>query len=187
MPASFPVPSERDDRFTAGTRTAAVAAYLARARAARAATQLPKLVDGDCVSCPDGYLWVRHEGRWTMPGRPDSLSLNQATITRWWAQRAQPGSRVAVVHQLSAGETERIAARHYASSFHAPSTTQGQVEIRELVTGAWLRALATRTEAYPTVSVHLELPSGIVTLHSGGRWGVGDIFYLPFCLPTPPA
>ncbi|MCZ1012029.1 hypothetical protein [Streptomyces lydicus] len=186
MPASVPTPSEEDDRYTAGTRTAAVAAFLARARAARAATELPKLVDGDCVTCPNGYLWVRHQGSWKTPDYPDALSLPEDAIRHWWAQRDQPDSNVAVVHRLSAGEADRIAARHYASSLHAPSVTHGQVEIRELVTGAWLRALATRAELYRTVSVHLEMPSGIVTLHSDGRWGTGDIFYLPFTHPTPP-
>jgi hypothetical protein len=63
------------------------------------------------------------------------------------------------------------------------SLTHGQFAYRERVTGQWLRNAAAELLPARTVSVHLEMPSGIVTLHSAGSFGVGDVFYLP----SPPA
>ncbi|RNG30367.1 hypothetical protein EEJ42_10800 [Streptomyces botrytidirepellens] len=86
-----------------------------------------------------------------------------------------PGSRFALVHRLTEREIHRITASRYTSSFYDWSRNDGTF-YQEPVSGVWLRSLAWRIARASSVSVHLELPSGIVTLHSRH---VGDVFFHP--------
>ncbi|MEU6070623.1 hypothetical protein ABZ864_40835 [Streptomyces sp. NPDC047082] len=164
-----------------GPRAAAVAEFFTQARTAHALTVLPPFMDGDCVTCPEGWLWMRHHGQWVTPGHPDGLTLSDHMVTRWWQQRARPGTQFALVHRLAPNEVHRVAATRYNSHFHGLSITGGQFTHQETVTGAWLRYQAAQATHSRTISVHLELPSGIVTIHSRI---VGDVFYRPADIAT---
>lgn len=146
------------------------------ARGGRAQTTLPPLRDGDSVSCPLGTEWLRHDGRWIIPGRPGGLTLPDRTVTTWWHTRHRPGSRFALVHRLTCEEAGLITHSHYTDSI-----LTGDASFREPVSGAWLRSLAWQAARTATVSAHLELPSGIVTLHSRL---VGDVFFHPTTTPV---
>ncbi|MFE1785991.1 hypothetical protein ACFW9F_26330 [Streptomyces sp. NPDC059506] len=159
-----------------GPRIAA-ADFFTLARTGRAQTTLPPLRDGDSLSCPLGNEWMRHDGRWIVPGRPGCLTLDDRTVTGWWHTRHRPGSRFALVHRLTARETDLITHGHYISS-HLIDDTFTQ----DPVSGPWLRQLARQAACTRTVSVHLELPTGIVTLHSRL---VGDVFFHPTAAATP--
>ncbi|WP_251092145.1 hypothetical protein [Streptomyces sp. Caat 7-52] len=158
-----------------GPRVAA-APFFTHARAAQALTTLPPLVDGDCAICPDGLEWWRCDGRWVRPDEPDGLALSDDAVARWWERRARPDSRFALVHQLAPDEVERITAPRYTSSFQGLSLAGGEFIREEVVSGDRLRDLAAHAAVSPSSSAHLELPSGIVTLHSDT---VGDVFFLP--------
>ncbi|MFF8618972.1 hypothetical protein [Streptomyces sp. NPDC015350] len=160
-----------------GLRTAAPD-FFARARQGRAVTGLPPFRDGDSVSCPLGTEWMRYDGRWIIPGQPGGLALTDETVTTWWHTRYRPGSRFALVHRLTAAETDRITHDHYISS-----CLIGDMFAQDPVTGTWLRQLARQATRTRTVSVHLELPTGIVTLHSRRE---GDVFFHPATAPAPP-
>ncbi|MGW4872556.1 hypothetical protein [Streptomyces chartreusis] len=111
--------------------------------------------------------------------RPDELGgliLSDDVVTGWWEQRGEPDSQFALVHQLAPDEVERITAPRYTSHFHGLSLTGGEFIREEVVTGDRLRDLAAHAAVSPSSSAHLELPSGIVTLHSDL---VGDVFFLP--------
>ncbi|KOV73370.1 MULTISPECIES: hypothetical protein [unclassified Streptomyces] len=160
----------------------AVADFFTLARQGRAVTTPPPFRDGDCVSCPRGTEWLRHDGRWIVPGQPHGLALADRTVTLWWQTRTLPGSRFALVHRLTPAETSLITGDHYSSSFRALSLRDGAFTYTEPVTGAWLRSIAWQAARTRTVSVHLELPTGIVTLHSRV---VGDVFFHPATAATP--
>lgn len=153
-----------------GPRIAA-ADFFTQARYGRAVTMPPPFRDGDCVSCPRGTEWVRKSGRWIAPGQPHGLVLSDRTVTGWWQTRHKPGSRFALVHRLTPAEINLITHGHYTSS-----VLTGDVFSQEKVSGTWLRSLAWQAARTRTISVHLELPSGIVTLHSRL---VGDVFFHP--------
>ncbi|MET7490186.1 hypothetical protein [Streptomyces sp. NPDC005538] len=160
---AYPVPYD-------GPRVAA-ADFFTRAREGRAVTTPPSFRDGDCVSCPRGIEWMRTFGRWIVPGQAHGLVLPDRVVTGWWRTRTVPGSRFALVHRLTPAETSLITDDHYTSS-----VLTGDVFSEEPVSGDWLRSLAWQAARTRTVSVHLELPSGIVTLHSRL---VGDVFFHP--------
>ncbi|MGW3390523.1 hypothetical protein [Streptomyces cinereoruber] len=151
------------------------------ARTGRAQTTLPTLRDGDSLSCPLGNEWLRHDGRWIAPGRPDSLALDDQAVTGWWHTRHRPGSRFALVHRLTPDETNLITGDSYTSRSHLLSLREGAFTYTEPVSGPWLRQLARQITHTRTVSVHLELPTGIVTLHSPA----GDVFFHPATATTP--
>ncbi|MGW6471368.1 hypothetical protein [Streptomyces nigra] len=76
---------------------------------------------------------------------------------------------------MAAGrETTLIVGDRYTSRSRLLSLWEGAFTYDEPVTGAWLRycRAGARTR---TVSVHLELPSGSVTLHSPA----GNVFFHP--------
>ncbi|MFE0778071.1 hypothetical protein [Streptomyces sp. NPDC058861] len=164
-----------------GPRIAA-ADFFTFARAGRTQTTLPPLRDGDSVSCPLGNEWLRHDGRWIAPGRPDGLALDDRAVTGWWHTRHRPGSRFALVHRLTATETSLITGDRYTSLSHLVSLRDGAFTCTEQVPGPWLRQMARQIARTRTVSVHLELPTGIVTLHSPA----GDVFFYP-AAPGAPA
>ncbi|WP_454325231.1 hypothetical protein [Streptomyces glaucescens] len=87
-----------------------------------------------------------------------------------------PGSRFALVHRITPAETGLITGEHYTSSFRGLSLRYGAFTHDEPVSGAWLRSMAPMAARTRTLSVHLELPSGMVTLHSRL---VGDVFFHP--------
>lgn len=149
---------------------AAAADYFTLARRGRAATTPPPFRNGDCVSCPDGMEWMRKDGRWIIPGQPNGLVLLDQTVTGWWQTRTMPGSRFALVHRLTPAETGLITGDHYTSSAFTNGTFT-----ESPVSGPWLRSTAQLAAHTRTVSVHLELPTGIVTLHSP----FGDVFFHP--------
>ncbi|MFJ5951387.1 hypothetical protein [Streptomyces noursei] len=149
----------------------AVAEFFTQAQQGRARTALPPLRNGDSVSCPQGTEWMRYEGQWIVPGQPRSLILPDWMVTDWWQTRHTPGSRFALVHRLTVDETDLITHSHYTSS-----VLTGDRFSQDPVSGPWLRSLAWQVARSRTVSVHLELPSGIVTLHSRL---VGDVFFHP--------
>ncbi|MFE8941177.1 hypothetical protein ACFYNX_27345 [Streptomyces sp. NPDC007872] len=113
---------------------------------------------------------MRYEGRWIIPGQPRGLNLADHTVSRWWQTRHTAGSSFALVHRLHPGETDLISANHYTCC-----NFTGEGSAQEPVTGQWLRSLAWQATHSRTISVHLELPNGIVTLHSGA----GDVFFHP--------
>ncbi|MFI9771875.1 hypothetical protein ACIHJG_34175 [Streptomyces sp. NPDC052415] len=175
-PAFTPV---RDD-----TPRIAAADFFTRARSGRAATALPPYSDGDCVSCPDGNLWVRHHGQWITPGQPDTLTVSDRTVTGWWWRRDLPGGRrFALVHRLTPDELGRIAAPRYLGRYIDHIDTPHECLHQRMVTGTWLQHHAAHVTRSRTTSVHLELPSGIVTVHSRTQ---GDIFYHPTRTPHRP-
>ncbi|MEU9416081.1 hypothetical protein [Streptomyces sp. NPDC048272] len=149
---------------------AAAAEFFTRARIGRAQSALSFLRDGDSASCPRGNEWMRRDGWWIIPGQSHGLTLADQTITGWWRTRYQPDSKFALVHRLSPDETDWITAEHYTGSYLV-----GEQLGQEPVSGAWLRAMAHHAAQSLNVSVHLELPSGIVTLHSN----YGDTFFHP--------
>lgn len=155
---------------------AAAADFFTHARNARRgrAQTPPPFRDGDSVSCPLGNEWMRYDGRWIVPGRPGGPALTDRTVTGWWQTRHKPGSHFALVHRLTAEETDLITHDHYISSH-----LTGDTFTQDPVSGPWLRHLARQAARTRTVSVHLELPTGIVTLHSRL---VGDVF----CHPATP-
>ncbi|MFH8257889.1 hypothetical protein [Streptomyces roseolus] len=153
----------------------AVADFFTRARSGRAQTTPPPFRDGDSLSCPLGYEWLRHDGRWIVPGLPDGPALDDQAVTGWWHTRHRPGSRFALVHRLTPTETSLITGDCYTSHSHLLSRRDGAFTYTELVSGPWLRQLARQITRTRTVSVHLELPTGIVTLHSPA----GDVFFHP--------
>jgi hypothetical protein len=153
-----------------GPRVAA-ADFFTLARQGRAVTTPPPFRNGDCVSCPRGTEWMRQHGRWITPGQPHGLALPDQAVTDWWQTRTMPGSRFALVHRLTFQETDLITHGRYISSH-----LTGDMFSREPVSGPWLRSLAWQAARTRTVSVHLEMPSGIVTLHSRL---VGDVFFHP--------
>lgn len=157
----------------------AAADYFTLARRARAATTPPIFRDGDSVSCPDGMEWMRKDGRWIIPGQPNGLLLLDRVVTGWWRTRHQPGSRFALVHRLTPAETALITGDHYTGSTFTDGTF---TEVP--VSGPWLRSLAQWAVRTRTVSVHLELPTGIVTLHSRTE---GDVFFHPAPATAVPA
>jgi hypothetical protein len=159
-----------------GPRIAA-ADFFTLARTGRAQTTLPSFRDGDSVSCPLGTEWMRYDGRWIVPGQPDGLVLTDRTVTGWWPTRHQPGSQFALVHRLTAEETSLITGDRYISSH-----LTGDMFTQDPVSGSWLRRLAWQAARTRTVSVHLELPTGIVTLHSRLA---GDVFFHPAAAATP--
>ncbi|MEU6594127.1 hypothetical protein ABZ923_33795 [Streptomyces sp. NPDC046881] len=108
---------------------------------------------------------------------PAGLSLPDRTVTGWWHTRHQPGRHFALVHRLTAGETNLITHGHCISSHLI-----GDTFTQDPVTGPWLRQLAWQATLTRTVSVHLELPTGIITLHSRL---VGDAFFHPATAATP--
>ncbi|MEU9761881.1 hypothetical protein AB0D98_19470 [Streptomyces sp. NPDC047987] len=152
------------------------AEFFTQARVGRAVTGPPPFRNGDSVSCPRGTEWMRYDGRWIIPGRPDGLSLPDRTVTGWWHTRHQPGSRFALVHRLTPNETSLITGDRYTSLSRLLSLRDGTFTYTEPVSGPWLRQLARQAARTRTVSVHLELPTGIVTLHSRQ---VGDVFFHP--------
>ncbi|MGX1886304.1 hypothetical protein [Streptomyces sp. NPDC055287] len=163
--------------FYDGPRAVAAEFFIC-ARGGRAQTTLPPFRNGDSASCPQGTEWMHYDGRWIVPGQPKGLTLADRTVTGWWQTRHRPGSKFALVHRLTSKETGLIAHGHYTSS-----VLTGDAFSEDPVSGAWLRSLAwqaarTRTR---TVSIHLELPSGIVTLHSRL---VGDVFFHPATIPA---
>ncbi|MFF7117391.1 hypothetical protein ACFY91_34485 [Streptomyces albogriseolus] len=165
----------RPDSSYDGPRIAA-AAFFTLARTGRAQTTLPPLRDGDSVSCPLGTEWMRSDGRWIVPGQPGGLTVDDNVVTGWWHARHRPGSRFALVHRLIADETDGIIHDRYTSRSRLLSLRTGAFTYDEPVTGVWLRSLARQAMRTRTVSVHLELPTGIVTLHSRL---VGDVFFHP--------
>ncbi|MFG3205319.1 hypothetical protein [Streptomyces sp. NPDC048192] len=158
-----------------GPRIAA-ADFFTLARHGRAVSAPLPFRDGDCALCPRGTEWMRHLGRWIIPGQPGGLTLPDEAVTAWWQTRTLPGSRFALVHRLTSEETPLIAGDHYTSRSHCLSVHDGAFTYHEPVTGAWLRSIAWQATRTRTVSVHLELPSGIITLHSRM---VGDVFFHP--------
>ncbi|MFF8431013.1 hypothetical protein ACF07Y_38950 [Streptomyces sp. NPDC016566] len=157
---------------------AVAADFFTLARTGRVQTTPPSFRDGDSVSCPLGNEWMRYDGRWIVPGRVGSLSLTDRTVTGWWQTRHLQGSQFALVHRLTFQETDLITHGHYVSSH-----LTGDMFVQDPVSGPWLRRLAWQAARSRTVSVHLELPSGIVTLHSRL---VGDVFFHP-AAPAAPA
>ncbi|MCX4681685.1 hypothetical protein OG413_41525 [Streptomyces sp. NBC_01433] len=155
---------------------AAAADFFTLARTGRAQTTLPPFRDGDSVSCPVGVEWMRHDGRWIVPGRTGGLTLTDRTVTGWWHTRHRPGSQFALVHRLTPTETSLITGDCYTSRSRVLSVRDGAFTYAEAVSGPWLRQLAWQAARTRTVSVHLELPTGIVTLHSRL---VGDVFFHP--------
>jgi hypothetical protein len=137
----------------------------------------PPFKDGDCVSCPKATEWTRTQGRWTIPDQPNALNVTDETVTGWWHQRHQPGTKFALVHRLAPGETHLISAPRYTTltyEFHPNAVTgESTPHTHGQVTGEWLRALAARALE---LKVFVELPSGIVTLYSPIATGV---VYLP--------
>ncbi|MFB6984579.1 hypothetical protein [Streptomyces sp. NPDC056304] len=166
-----------------GPRIAA-ADFFTLARQGRAQTTPPPFRDGDCVSCPRGIEWMRKSGRWITPGQPHGLILSDRVVAGWWQTRTMPDSRFALVHRLTPAETPLITGDHYTSSFHGWSEAHGVFSYDEPVSGPCLRSIACQAARTRTVSVHLELPSGIVTLHSRTE---GDVFFhpAPTVRPTP--
>ncbi|KNE83286.1 hypothetical protein AB0B04_18950 [Streptomyces xinghaiensis] len=159
-----------------GPRTRA-ADFFNGAHTAHTRIVLPPLTDGDCLSCPDGYLWVRQDGRWVLPGQADAVCVDDATVAAWWERhRFRPGTRFALVHRLTPHELHRISARCYLRAFTGLSTQQGAFIHREVVTGARLFGQAAQVIQCRSASVHLEMPSGIITFHSRL---VGDVFHRP--------
>ncbi|WP_440581039.1 hypothetical protein [Streptomyces sp. PT19] len=171
-----------DAVFYDGPRIA-VADFFTEARTGRAQTTLPSFRDGDTVSCPQGTEWRRYDGRWIVPGRPGGLILDDRTVTGWWQTRHRPASQFVLVHRLNADETDRITSDRYISRSILLSLREGEFTYLEPVSGAWLRQLARRITRTPTVSVHLELPTGIVTFHSPA----GDVFFHPTTSADTPA
>lgn len=167
--APYTVPTVHSAPY--GGPRAAAAAYFILARTGRSQTMLPPLRDGDSVSCPLGYEWMRYDGRWIVPGRPGGLSLPDRTVTGWWHTRHLPSSRFALVHRLTTRETDLITHDRYISSH-----LTGNAFSQDPVSGLWLRHLAWQAALTLTASVHLELPTGIVTLHSQQ---FGDVFFHP--------
>ncbi|MCX4681395.1 hypothetical protein OG413_40065 [Streptomyces sp. NBC_01433] len=161
-----------------GPRVAA-ADFFTLARQGHATTTPPPFRNGDCVSCPRGTEWTRQDGRWIDPRQPHGLVLTDRLVTGWWQTRRTPGSRFALVHRLAPAETPLIIGDHYTSSQFTGATFS-----EEPVTGGWLRSIAWQAARTRTASVHLELPSGIVTLHSQL---VGDVFFHPAAVPAAPA
>ncbi|MFE9252821.1 hypothetical protein [Streptomyces sp. NPDC007088] len=155
---------------------AAAADFFTLARTGRAQTTLPPFRDGDSVSCPVGVEWMRHDGRWIVPGQPGGLTLTDRTVAGWWRTRHRPGSQFALVHRLTPTETSLITGDCYTSRSRLLSVRDGAFTYTEAVSGLWLRSLAWQAARTRTVSVHLELPTGIVTLHSRL---VGDVFFHP--------
>ncbi|MEU5196053.1 hypothetical protein AB0G86_18685 [Streptomyces scabiei] len=163
-----------------GPRIAA-ADFFTRARSGRALTTLPAFTDGDCVSCPAGYLWWRQNGHWIQPAQPGGVTVSDRTVTGWWWRRMLPGSRrFALVHTLAGHELGRIAAAHYLGRYIDQIDTPHEQLCQQTVTGAWLRSFAEHALRSPTTSVYLEQPSGIVTVHSRTQ---GDVFYHPLRAP----
>ncbi|MFD7861567.1 hypothetical protein [Streptomyces sp. NPDC059783] len=166
-----------------GPRIAA-ADFFTLARTGRAQTTPPPFRDGDSLSCRLGNEWLRHDGRWIVPGRPGSLTLDDQTVTGWWHTRHRPGSRFALVHRLTPTETNLITGDRYTSRSRLLSLLDGAFTYTETVSGPWLRQLTWHITRTRTVSVHLELPTGIVTLHSRL---IGDVFFHPAAAATPAA
>ncbi|MFF8401727.1 hypothetical protein ACF06P_08850 [Streptomyces sp. NPDC015684] len=171
-----PVPAGAAPEECEGRRIAA-ADFFTQARSGRALTTLPAFADGDCISCPQGYLWWRHNGQWIKPAQPNGLTVTDRTVTGWWRQRTLPGSRrFALVHTLASHELDRIAAAHYLGRYIDHIDTAHEQMCQQTVTGTWLRRFAAHAIHSRTTTVHLELPSGIVTVHSRTQ---GDVFYHP--------
>ncbi|MEU1466352.1 hypothetical protein ABZ467_38305 [Streptomyces sp. NPDC005727] len=155
----------------------AAADFFAQARSGRALTTLPAFTDGDCISCPQGYMWWRQNGQWIKPTQPGGLTVSDRTVTGWWRQRTRPGSRrFALVHTLARHELHRIAAAHYIGRSIDHIDTAHEQLCQQTVTGTWLRYFAAHAIRSRTTTLHLELPSGIVTVHSRSQ---GDVFYHP--------
>jgi len=162
---------------------AVAAEFFTQAREGRAETAPPAFRNGDCVSCPLGTEWMRQHGRWIVPRQPRGLNLPDSVVTGWWQTRKKPGSKFALVHRLTSDEAGMITGDHYTSSFfHNESETETGAFYNEPASGTWLRSLAWQAARTHTVSVHLELPSGIVTLHSRK---VSDVFFHPAPAPAP--
>ncbi len=107
-----------------GPRIAA-ADFFTLARQGRAVSAPPPFRDGDCALCPRGTEWMRHLGRWIIPGQPGGLTLPDEAVTAWWQTRTLPGSRFALVHRLTSEETPLITADHYTSHFRCLSVHDG--------------------------------------------------------------
>ncbi|MEV4939698.1 hypothetical protein [Streptomyces zaomyceticus] len=108
--------------------------------------------------------------------------LSDAVVAEWWEQRGWPGSRFALVQQLDQEGVERITAPTYTCRFVGLSLTGGEFIREETVTGFQLRDIAAYATKSLSSSIHLELPSGIVTLHSDMA---GDVFFLPAAMGSP--
>lgn len=149
-------------------RRAMVAEFFTHARHGHADTVLPPLADGDCATCPRGLLWHRQAGVWTIPGHPEGLAVTDAQIAAWWHRHNYPASRFTLVTHLTPTTLHRVAAAFYADD-----------NANEAITGQQLRHHLARMLHRPsTLSAHLELPAGIVTLHST-RAPHADTVYLP--------
>jgi hypothetical protein len=158
------------------SRTVAVTDLFTKARQGRAVAMPPPFQDGDVVSCTKGTEWMRTEGQWAIPDQPNSLNVTDETVTGWWHQRHLPGSKFALVHRLTPDETHLINAPRYTTltyEYDPNASRESTPHTHGQVTGEWLRAVAARALK---LSVFLELPSGIVTLHSPIATGV---VYLP--------
>ncbi|WP_331725989.1 hypothetical protein [Streptomyces sp. NBC_00470] len=127
---------------------------------------LPAFVDGDCAFRPYGYLWVRADGRWT-PEQPDGRI----------ARAARTSPPMTVVHRLTMDELPLIPDRSYTATFQtvdAPEPLGG-----DLVDGPTLREYCAVALKHGVVTVHLELPTDIVTFRYLPEYGVPDLFHLP--------
>ncbi len=188
VPARTPLPATVPDRVLAGVSAGSAlveyegpritaAEFFAQARSGRALTMLPAFADGDCVTCPEGFLWWRQNGQWINPVQPSGLTVSDPTVTGWWWRRTRPGSRrFELVHTLAGYELDRIAAAHYLGRYIDHIDTAHEQLCQQTVTGAWLRYFAAHAIRSRSTTVHLELPSGIVTVHSRTQ---GDVFYHP--------
>ncbi|MFH8257615.1 hypothetical protein [Streptomyces roseolus] len=143
------------------------ATFFTRIREIQAARRMPPLADGDRVSCPQGNLWIRSHGVWVIPDRPHELCLTDATVAEWWERRAQVGNRFALIQQLTPNSLGRINAPRYYDDL-----------LGEVLDGQTLRDTAARVTATESITAHLELPSGNVTLHST-LTPLADTVYLP--------
>ncbi|MGW6202166.1 hypothetical protein ACWF9B_00705 [Streptomyces sp. NPDC055089] len=143
------------------------AVFFTKAREAHSALKMPLLHDGDRASCPNGALWIRSQGMWVVPGHTEDLWLTDSTVARWWNLHPRPENRFALVQRLNANNFDRINARHYYDDLTG-----------ELVEGQVLRDTAARLTTGDTITAHLELPTGYVTLHST-RAPLADAVYLP--------
>ncbi|MFB6984539.1 hypothetical protein [Streptomyces sp. NPDC056304] len=143
------------------------AVFFTKAREAHSALKMPLLHDGDRASCPNGTLWIRSQGMWVAPGHTEELCLTDSTVAGWWNLHPRPENRFALVQQLTSDSFDRISARNYYDDLTG-----------ELVEGQALRHTAARFTAGDTITAHLELPSGYVTLHST-RAPLADAVYLP--------
>jgi hypothetical protein len=128
---------------------------------------MPKLHDGDTVSSPHGNLWLRRHSIWIAPGQPNALNVTDASVATSWNTRHRTDSQFTLIQQLQAQSLYRLDADAYVDDFS-----------NQWLTGKQLRQATDRLLHDSLITVHLELPSGIVTLHSR-RAPTADTVYLP--------